>query len=169
MDWSGLLSTTGVWLETHPGIANWAQATGSLTALVAVLLLVFRQNREVKAREETDRIRRAQGLALLLDPVLTSFERKIESAISEKTKLAPPEEVMLVLDQLYILGIAGGYILQMVATLQTQQRYDLSDVTESNDAHSAHASLSSQRLAVARHYCEFAIRAMTKLAQTRTV
>jgi hypothetical protein len=29
MDWKDLLSTAGVWLETHPGIASWAQAIGS--------------------------------------------------------------------------------------------------------------------------------------------
>jgi hypothetical protein len=105
----------------------------------------------------------------MLAPVLTSFEHKIKSAISEKTKLAPPEEVMLVLDQLYILGIAGGYILQMVATLQAHQRFDPMNINDNKEAHSAFASLSNQRLAVARHYCEFAIRAMTKLAQVRTV
>jgi hypothetical protein len=107
MDWKDLLSTASIWLETHPGIASWARGIGSLAALTAVFLVVFQQNREANSREETDRIRRAQGLALLLDPVLTSFELKIESAISEKTKLAPPEEIMLVLDQLCILGIAG--------------------------------------------------------------
>src|SRR5450432_2701457 len=75
LDWTnGLLSAATSWIEAHPGTANWIQAFGSIAAIVAVFLFVVLQNRGAKSREETDRIRRAQGLALLLIPILSSFE-----------------------------------------------------------------------------------------------
>jgi hypothetical protein len=52
MDWKDLLSTVAIWLEMHPGTASWTQAIGSLAALIAVFLLVFRQNREARSHEK---------------------------------------------------------------------------------------------------------------------
>jgi hypothetical protein len=44
--------------------------------------------------ESTDRIRRAQGLALAFVPVLTDFKPKIEADIIQEGKLEPPDEVL---------------------------------------------------------------------------
>jgi hypothetical protein len=171
LDWTnGLLSAATSWIEAHPGTANWIQAFGSIAAIVAVFLFVVLQNRGAKSREETDRIRRAQGLALLLIPILSSFELEIETAIIQECEIAPPDEVIHLLNQLYIIGVAGGYILQMVAILQAHQRFGPIEASESEtEARAAHNSLARKRLSIAQHYCEDAIRAMTKLTQVRTV
>jgi hypothetical protein len=169
-DWiSGSLSATLIWVEHHPGAASWLQAFGSIAAIAIVFLFSIQQSRRARSHEETDRVRRAQGLALLLIPVLTSFKQNIETAILQETKLAAPDEVMYLLDQLYVLGLAGGYILQMVATLQAHQRFEPAIVSEDHQAQSAYNSLARQRLDNALHYCEDALRAMTKLSHVRTV
>jgi hypothetical protein len=176
MDWNGWIEWTkglalagGHWIESHPGTASWMHAIGSVAAIVAVFLIVSLQNRGAKSREETDRIRRAQGLALLLIPVLTSFKLKIETAIIQEGKPAPPDEVTHLLGQLHVMGVAGGYILQMVATLQAHQRFDPPSVSENEKTRSVYNSIARQRLDRALLYCEDAIRAMTKLTLVRTV
>jgi len=94
------------WFEAHPGTAGWLDAIGSITAIVFVYLLGLFQGRRTKSHEDVDRIRRAQGPALILIPVLTAFKPKIETAIIQERKPAPPDEVVHLLDQLYILSPA---------------------------------------------------------------
>jgi hypothetical protein len=118
--------------------------------------------------ECTDRIRKAQGLALVLVPVLIGFKPKIEAAIIQESKLEPPDEVVHLLDQLYVLGVAGGFILQMVATLQADQRAERSP-NENETARSSYNSIARQRLGDALRYCEDAIHALMKLTRVRTV
>jgi hypothetical protein len=172
MDWiawiSGSLSAALQWFEAHPGTAGWLDAVGSIAAIVFVYLFALFQNRRIKSHEETDRIRRAQGLALLLIPVLTAFKMKIETAIIQESTPAPPDEVMHLLDQLYVLGVAGGLILQMVATLQAHQ-WSERPVNENESARSSYNSVTRQRLDSALRYCEDAIRALMKLTRARTV
>src|SRR3954464_3999210 len=125
-DWiastAGSWSATLHWLEAHPGTATWLEAVGRIARILFVYLLVLFQGRRANSHQNTDRIRRAQGLALLLIPVLIAFKPKLEVAIVRESKLPPPDEVMHLLDQLYILGVAGGLILQMVGTLQAHER-----------------------------------------------
>jgi hypothetical protein len=105
MDWlswiSGSLSATLQWFEAHPGTAGWLEAVGSITAIVFIYLFALLQNRRFRSHENTDRIRRAEGLALVLIPVLTAFRPKIEAAIIHETKPAPPDEIIHFLDQLH--------------------------------------------------------------------
>jgi hypothetical protein len=53
--------------------------------------------------------------------IRAALGRKIEAAIIHASHPAPPDEIIHLLDQLYILGVAGGLVLQMVATLQANQ------------------------------------------------
>lgn len=103
------------WFEAHPGTASWLQAVGSIGAIVFVYLFALFQGRRARSHEDIDRIRRAQGLALVLVPVLTGFRPKIEADLIRESQLEPPDEVLHLLDQLYVLGVAGGFVLQMVA------------------------------------------------------
>jgi hypothetical protein len=112
------------------------------------------------------RIRRAQGLALVLIPALTAFKQRIEAAIIQESKPVPPDEVMRLLDQLYILGIAGGLILQMVAVLQANQA-ELPP-NENEKARSLYNSIARQRLGEALRYCNDATYALMKLTRVRT-
>jgi hypothetical protein len=101
MDWNGwitwtvgTLSATVHWLEAHPGTASWLEAVGSIAAIVFVYLFALFQGRRANSHQNTDRIRRAQGLALLLIPVLAAFKPKLEMAILHESKPSPPDEVM---------------------------------------------------------------------------
>ena len=172
-DWiastAGSWSATLHWLEAHPGTATWLEAVGSIAAILFVYLLVLFQGRRANSHQNTDRIRRAQGLALLLIPVLIAFKPKLEAALVRESKLPPPpDEVMHLLDQLYILGVAGGLILQMVATLHAHQRAEPAAI-ENEGARSAYNAMAKQRLDSALGYCEDAIDALMKLARARTV
>jgi len=113
------------------------------------------------------RIRRAQGLALVLIPALTAFKPKLETAIIQESKPAPPDEIMHLMDQLYILGVAGGSILQMVAVLQANQRAERPH-NENENAQSMYNSIVRQRLGDALRYCEDAMQALMKLRRVRT-
>jgi undecaprenyl pyrophosphate phosphatase UppP len=97
MDWngwitwtSGSLLATVHWLEAHPGTASWLEAVGSIAAIVFVYLFALFQGRRANSHQNTDRIRRAQGLALLLIPVLVAFKPKLEAAILHESKLRHP-------------------------------------------------------------------------------
>ena len=129
MDWiawiRGSLSAALQWFEAHPGTAAWLEALGSIGAIIFVYLFALLQNRRFRCHENIDRIRRAQGLALVLIPVLTAFRPKIEAAIIHESKPAPPDEIIHLLDQLYILGVAGGLILQMVAAVERTAMKDI--------------------------------------------
>jgi hypothetical protein len=164
---AGLLSATVYWLEAHPGTASWLGAIGSIAAIVFVYLFALFQFRRANSHEHIDRLRKAQGLALLLIPVLNEFKPKLEAAILHQSKLPPPDEVMHLLDQLYILGVAGGFVLQMVATLQAHARAELPAVE--NGGAVPYNSTTRLRLDNALRYCEDAISALLKLAHVRTV
>ncbi len=172
MDWiawiKGSLSAGLQWFEAHPGTAGWLEAVGSITAIVFVYLFALLQNRRFRSHENIDRVRRAQGLALVLIPVLIAFRPKIEAAIIYESKPAPPDEIIHLLDQLYILGVAGGLILQMVAMLQANQRSELA-ANANETARSSYNSIVRQRLSDALRYCDDAIPALMKLTRTRTV
>jgi hypothetical protein len=171
MDWIGWIrEPVGAalqWFEAHPGTAGWLDAIGSIAAIVFVYLLGLSQGRRIKSHEDVDRVRRAQGLALILIPVLTAFRPKIETAIIHECKPAPPDEVVHLLDQLYVLGVAGGSILQMVARLQANQRAERPH-NENENAQSMYNSIARQRLGDALRYCEDAMQALMKLTRIRT-
>jgi hypothetical protein len=156
------------WFEAHPGTASWLEAVGSIAAIVFVYLFALFQNRRTRSHESIDRIRRAQGLALVLIPVLTAFKPKIETAIIQESKPAPPDEIMHLLDQLFVLGVAGGLILQMVAVLQANQRAERPPKEDEN-VRSSYNSIARQRLSDALRYCEDAIPALMKLTRMQTV
>lgn len=171
MDWIGwieeLVGAALLWFEAHPGTASWLEAVGSIAAIVFVYLFALFQGRLTRSHENIDRIRRAQGLALVLIPALTAFKSKIETAIIQEGKPAPPDEIIQLLDQLYILGVAGGLILQMVAVLQANQRAE-QPPNENEDGRS-YNSITRQRLDAALRYCEDAIPALMKLTRMKTV
>ena len=173
MEWIAWLKSCVVpalhWLEAHPGTASWLEAVGSIAAIFFVGLFALLQARRATSHEDLDRIRRAQGLALVLVPVLRGFKPKIEVAIIRESKLEPPDEVLHLLDQLYVLGIAGGFVLQMVATLQAHQRAEEPRNDDDGSARSSYNLMAKQRLADALRCCEDAIDALVKLTRVRTV
>jgi hypothetical protein len=105
------------------------------------------------------RDRRSHPTGLALGPCLP--------ASLAKSKPAPPDEIIHLLDQLYVLGVAGGLILQMVAVLQANQRAE-PPVTENESGRSLYNSVVRQRLGDALRNCEGAIDALMKLTRART-
>ena len=99
--------------------------------------------------------------------MLTAFRPKIETAIIQESKPAPPDEIVHLLDQLYVLGVAGGLILQMVAVLQANQRAERPP-NENESAQSMYNSIARQRLGDALRYCEDAMQGLMKLTRMRT-
>ena len=100
--------------------------------------------------------------------MLTAFRPKIEAAIIQESQPSPPDEIMHLLDQLYILGVAGGLILQMVATLQANQRSE-PPANANETVRSSYNSIARQRLSDALYYCDGAVQTLMKLTRTRTV
>jgi hypothetical protein len=94
MDWIGWIrGPVGAalqWFEAHPGTASWLEAIGSITAIVFVYLFALYQGRRTRSHENTDRIRRAQGLALALIPVLTASGPKSKRLSFKKANLLRP-------------------------------------------------------------------------------
>jgi hypothetical protein len=72
---------------------------------------------------------KAQALALLLHTQLVGFQGKIEVAISQGNYLLagvqPPAALVARTDELYLLGKAGGLLLQMISTLNANEAFVL--------------------------------------------
>ena len=94
MDWivwiRGSLSSILGWCDAHPGIANWVQVIGSIARIIVIYLFAVFQFRRTRSHEEIDRIRKAQGRALALCPVLIAFRLRLEGVLTQETKLEPP-------------------------------------------------------------------------------
>jgi hypothetical protein len=94
MDWiawiRGSLSAALQWFEAHPGTAGWLEAVGSISAIVFVYLFALLQNRRIKPHENTDRIRRAQGIALVLIPCSPLLGRKSKRLLFKRANLRRP-------------------------------------------------------------------------------
>src|SRR5258708_19926708 len=118
MDWIAWirdsLSAALQWFEAHPGTAGWLEAVGSIATIVFVYLLALLQNRRFRSHENTDRIRRAQGLALVLIPVLIAFRPKLDAAIIQESQPAPPDEFIPLLPHLYILAAPAAPLLHII-------------------------------------------------------
>jgi hypothetical protein len=96
MDWIGWIrgpvGTALQWFEAHPGTASWLGAIGSINAIVFVYLFALYQGRRTRSHENTDRIRRAQGLALILIPALTPSDPKLKRLSFKKANLLRPTQ-----------------------------------------------------------------------------
>jgi hypothetical protein len=99
--------------------------------------------------------------------VLTAFRPKIETAIIQESKPAPPDEIVHLLDQLYVLGVAGGLILQMVAVLQANRGPNYHQTKlKMLPLHTIQSRGSAW--ATALDYCDDAINALIKLTRIGT-
>jgi len=113
------------WIERHPGLASWLEALGVIGALFITLYIAGVDRRE-RARE---RRLRAQSLGLLLHTQLHAFrgavERAIEAGAYSRAAIWPPAALVEHTDQLYLLGSAGGALLQMISTLNANETFVL--------------------------------------------
>jgi hypothetical protein len=109
------------WKLDATSLAAWVQAIVSALAILAVYYaatIPVRAEREARARENSIR---ARGLALLLIPELIALLGELQSTRAHGSIFDPPVLPSRLLveraDQYYLLGEAGGRILQTIGLL----------------------------------------------------
>lgn len=159
------------WIELHPGLAAWVQAIGAIGAIIAVFLVVHLQQRTAARSAHRDRLRKARGLALLLQPELTAFEGTLERLSllppsSHKESAKPPQTILDVADQLYLLGEAGGSTLQMIGALNAHARLEATSAELAAGLEQAELDrLRTARLSRARRNCVEAVRGLRRIIE----
>jgi hypothetical protein len=172
------------------GLAAWVQAIGSIVAIVVAFWIAYSEGRQTKKREEArtaseeaDRLRRAQALALMIMPELAALEGTLDRLWDRLwahvdtdhlsfQAVTVPKTILEVADQLYLLGGAGGSILQMIGTLNA----DAALITANRDVegmltigHVAQAEferLRKERLNIARKNCADAVRELRRIVES---
>ena len=120
-------ATTIEWIEAHPGLAAWVQGLGTLLAVMVAILVPYRLSKSERDRRSVDRKLEAQGLAVLVHaPLLVlegQIERDIQSALSINGLIVrPPDIIVDNIQRLWVMGRAGGLILQMISGLNANER-----------------------------------------------
>jgi hypothetical protein len=157
------------WIEGHPGFAAWVQAIG-ISAIIAVLLVAHFQQRAAARAAYRDRLRKARGLALMLQPELIAFEGTLERLSlrppsSSKESAKPPQTILDLADQLHLLGDAGGSILQMIGALNAHARLEAASAGSDALEHAELDRLRSARLSRARRDCTEAVRGLRRIIE----
>jgi hypothetical protein len=106
------------WIEHHPGTAAWVGAVGTIVAILAAIAL-SRLDRRERLREK--RLRRT-ALAVSLHAEVLNFSQVLEGMLEDdKAMVQRPIQAPTILfarhDDLYLLGEAGGHLLQMLSAL----------------------------------------------------
>jgi hypothetical protein len=160
------------WIEDHEALAAWVQAIGAIVAIIGAFLIAYFEGRRAKVREEArgvreeaDRLRRAQGLALMLQPELRAFEGRVEQHILHAIDRSPtpPKSILDHADQLHLLGEAGGAILQMIGVLNADAWMVRRSIPEEELAQ--FDKLRAERLQIARACCAEAVRGLERIIQ----
>jgi len=116
--WGPIFSVEFRTLNDSPGLAAWIQAAVSGLAMLVVYLSATIPMRQQANERETEKRLRADGLKLLLLPDVLVLKGEIETHIDSGSIYDTPIEVPAGLasktDQLYLLGEAGGRLLQTV-------------------------------------------------------
>jgi hypothetical protein len=110
------------WIEAHQGTAAWMQALG---AVLTVGIAIWISRRDIRRVQQAER-RRATGLAVLLHTEMVDLRHRITRAIASVTlterRVTLPESLGQHSADLYLLGRAGGFLLQMISTLRAHNR-----------------------------------------------
>jgi hypothetical protein len=156
---------------TSEALAAWVQAIGSILAIIAAFLIAYFEARRAHAREEAratreeaDRLNRAQGLALMLQPELAAFEGTLER-LGFSERAAPPKTILDHADQLYVLGKAGGLILFMIGALNAHEQLRPPPAT-STEGRAQLDKLRAERLRIAHQCCSDAVQELQKIIDT---
>ena len=129
-----MLDTILFWIESHPGLAAWVQALGSVGAILVAIWIghlahgrAVQMFEETRRREKDDRRRKAHSLAVALYPELLELKPVLQRVIIANAPMRePPLGIPPVLtesvDRLYLLGDAGDAIQQCLATARQLER-----------------------------------------------
>jgi uncharacterized protein YqfA (UPF0365 family) len=120
----GLVDIT-VWRDQ--GAAAWAQAIGTVIAIIGTAAGVRYQTQAAERTRLREKVLEAQGLAILLGPLTKLLHGKVTAAQNEEWLENHPVEIpgaiLSRLDRLWIMGGAGGNLLQAVAALQANNAF----------------------------------------------
>jgi hypothetical protein len=168
-DWTYKVGVAG-WIEgmTSEAIAAWVQAIGSILAIIAAFLIAHFEGRRARereearaAREDAERLTRAQGLALMLQPELAAFEGILER-LGLSDRAAPPRTILDHADQLHVLGKAGGLILFMIGALNAHEQLRPPPAA-SAEGRAQLDRLRAERLRIAHQCCSDAVRELKSI------
>ncbi len=133
--WLGVLSKDGAWV----GLGGWAQAIGSVIAVLAAAYVPWRIAKERAAAAEQERRFKARSLAIALYPELTELKEKLRAATTAldligsdlplsvfdpRTKLAVeiPPVITGCIFEFYLLREVGDEIQQVLAFVRQFNR-----------------------------------------------
>ena len=154
------------WIEAHPGTAAWVQAIGALLAIGFAFGIAHWELHAARRKEETERRMRAQGLSFLLHTEMVAFRTQLEEAGTEvrhfESVPKPPDAIVRLADQIYVLGSTGEAILQMLSILNAHGRLQMPVMAEWADRQIA-MDLASERLKMALKNCDIAIAGLQKI------
>ena len=106
--------------------AAWVQAIGSILAIgVAIWVPSNIHLNETRRRENEIRLK-GQAIALLIKPLLLVIDRQIERERTPRRDgpiaIEVPKELLTLSKDFWQMGEAGGYVMQLIGTLQTHNR-----------------------------------------------
>jgi hypothetical protein len=120
-----MLEPVLAWIEMHPGLAAWVQAVGVIGAIISAFLVPYFQRRLDRRDQLADRRLQAQAIALVTQADLLVLKGAIDRALkvnllnSARVKLPP--SILDNIERLWVMGNAGGAILQLVGTLNAHE------------------------------------------------
>src|SRR5258707_758181 len=109
MDWIGWIrGPVGAalqWFEAHPGTASWLEAIGSITAIVFVYLFTLYQGCRTRIARKHRSDQESAGTSASSYSRADRLQVQNRSGYHSRRQTCAPDEVMHLLDQLYILGV----------------------------------------------------------------
>lgn len=119
------------WIESHPGLAAWVQACGTFVALTIAIGVPWYIHQKEGEERTAEKLLQAQGLALLIRPSLIVLIGKLEREERLLTGGVPsqalspiklPTAIMEQVNLFWLMGGAGGHVLQLIATLDADDQ-----------------------------------------------
>jgi len=157
--------------------AAWAQGIGTVASVIGALWIARRQSRETEAARSNTRLHEAQGLTILLMGITKQLSIDIQDAILQQNPsnhtVVLPESIMRRADKLWVMGKAGGGLLQAIAVLERNndfiQRATVRPLNPGSEIYREIFQRSVDSLKLAHEGCEESLSHMEKLLFTRTL
>ena len=164
------------WLKANAHLSGWIQGAGTLIALAIAIGVPWCIHRNEVREKKRTKLHQAQGLAILLGPSLRVLQEEIKTAkglprFSQKI-VDIPDDLTTEVQSLWIMGAAGGHILQAIAALRSNKRQieDARPVVAGNSARevSEIINIANEKLLIADRDIDDALDAIDRLIATKT-
>ncbi len=155
----------------------WVQVIGTLIALCIAIAVPWRIHLSERRQRETEKRRQGQGIAVLISPILLVLDGAIERAIVAGSNgnysamdIEMPSSVIEQVNLLWLMGPAGGHVLNVISTLDANSRLIREQLSVRNPTQShinQRSGLALERLAIARDAVADAVAAMEVLINSK--